>query len=230
MIFYDTYISHHFDIDHVDIFVNFHLSMRTVDKQLPDGPEIPVIPDDSVWLVEFDSVAQVVDSTDWLDSTTLHIVIDSISSSPDVVTVEFVGPDPSLLTFWGKQFPPFGPLTSSGDIVEPIRSGMIVLWSGSVATIPDGWVLCDGSNGTPDLRSKFVYGAGTVNPNTTGGAASHFHAINDDTHNHGIVSGYAGIGSGTTFQPTTTNDTHNHSESSESNIPPYYALCYIMFL
>ncbi|GAH94439.1 unnamed protein product, partial [marine sediment metagenome] len=39
-------------------------------------------------------------------------------------------------------------------------TGMILIWSGSVASIPGGWQICDGTNGTPDLRNKFIIGAG----------------------------------------------------------------------
>lgn len=39
-------------------------------------------------------------------------------------------------------------------------TGMIVLWSGTSASVPAGWVICDGQNGTPDLRDQFVLGAG----------------------------------------------------------------------
>ena len=46
--------------------------------------------------------------------------------------------------------------------------GTIVMWSGSVATIPTGWALCNGANGTPDLQGKFVLGAGTVAPGASG--------------------------------------------------------------
>lgn len=50
-------------------------------------------------------------------------------------------------------------------------SGIIVKWSGSVATIPEGYALCDGNNGTPDLRGLMILGAGgAFNPNTTGGS------------------------------------------------------------
>jgi hypothetical protein len=41
-----------------------------------------------------------------------------------------------------------------------IPKGLITMWSGSVATIPSGWALCNGQNGTPDLRDKFIVGAG----------------------------------------------------------------------
>jgi len=55
-----------------------------------------------------------------------------------------------------------------------IPAGLILLWHGLLANIPAGWVLCDGTNGTPDLRSKFVKGtAAATNPGDTGGAATH---------------------------------------------------------
>ena len=76
-------------------------------------------------------------------------------------------------------------------------SGMIIIWSGSTANIPTGFVLCDGQNNTPDLRNRFIVGAGSnYNPGDTGGADSvtlttaqmpqHNHGINDPQHNHGI--------------------------------------------
>lgn len=50
------------------------------------------------------------------------------------------------------------------------------MWAGLLANIPTGWALCDGQNGTPDLRSKFVKGAAAgVEPGGTGGAATHTH-------------------------------------------------------
>jgi hypothetical protein len=58
---------------------------------------------------------------------------------------------------WGSGFP----------------SGGIIMWSGTIATIPSGWLLCDGSNSTPDLRNRFVIGAfsddsGTAKTTVTG--------------------------------------------------------------
>ena len=53
-----------------------------------------------------------------------------------------------------------------------VPTGVIVMWSGSIASIPSGWYLCNGSNGTPDLRNRFVVGAGsTYAVDATGGSA-----------------------------------------------------------
>lgn len=69
--------------------------------------------------------------------------------------------------------------------------GMIILWSGSISSIPNGWYLCNGQNGTPDLRNKFVYGASTDNNvGGTGGSkdavvVSHNHSASSDSQgNH----------------------------------------------
>ena len=63
-------------------------------------------------------------------------------------------------------------LSSTGSSVQWISAfppGGIILWSGTIASIPSGWVLCNGSNGTPDLTDRFVIGAGgSFNPNTSG--------------------------------------------------------------
>lgn len=56
-------------------------------------------------------------------------------------------------------------------LTATLPSGVILLWAGSVASIPPGWVLCDGTNGTPDLRGRFIPGAGGAYAvNITGGA------------------------------------------------------------
>lgn len=50
-------------------------------------------------------------------------------------------------------------------------SGIIVMWSGAIDKIPTGWLLCDGTNGTPDLRNRFIVGAGTdYSVGNTGGS------------------------------------------------------------
>jgi hypothetical protein len=54
--------------------------------------------------------------------------------------------------------------------VEP---GLIIWWYGAIANIPAGWVLCDGNNGSPDMRGLLALGAGgTVNPGATGGSST----------------------------------------------------------
>ena len=59
-----------------------------------------------------------------------------------------------------------------------IPAGIICMWSGTLATLPSGWALCDGSNGTPDLRDRFIVGAASgQDPGATGGAATHGHTV-----------------------------------------------------
>jgi hypothetical protein len=134
-----------------------------------------------------------------------------------------------------------------------LPAGCILLWSGSIGSIPSGFALCNGLNGTPDLRNRFVVGAGsTYAVDATGGSAdaivvSHTHTatVTDPGHNHtpGVGSfittngttAYSGgpIGGGTNVTSTaTTGITVANSSTGVSgtnaNLPPYYALCYIM--
>lgn len=75
------------------------------------------------------------------------------------------------------------------------HAGMILMWSGSISTIPKGWALCDGTNGTPDLRDKFIAGAGsTYNVGDTGGSNTVTLNISQmPSHNHGASSEEAGL-------------------------------------
>jgi len=93
----------------------------------------------------------------------------------------------------GTQFQLLNPAVS-------IPAGVITMWSGTIATIPSGWLLCNGSSGTPDLRNKFVIGAYSdtsgvayttiTGANTqTGGTkdaivVSHTHTVTDPGHLH----------------------------------------------
>ncbi len=156
-------------------------------------------------------------------------------------------------------------LTSAGSGSTPtwttqFVSGMIMLWSGSTGSIPSGWVLCNGSNSTPDLRNRFVVGAGdTYSVDATGGSAdatlvSHTHtatsSVTDPGHKHlsaqgtefpqygesGSVNGPNGLrtdGQGFTETKTTgisvsTSLSTAGSSATNANLPPYYALAYIM--
>lgn len=120
-----------------------------------------------------------------------------------------------------------------GDLnngVVPV--GGIILWSGSIASIPSNWELCDGTSGTPDLRDRFVLGAGsTYTPGTTGGS---YTTTSGGAHTHGGVTGStagtfdAVLGEGLEFTPTHTHTISSDGAHTHSAQPPYYALAYIM--
>jgi len=134
-------------------------------------------------------------------------------------------------------------------------AGMIMIWSGSSASIPTGWLLCDGTNSTPDLRNRFVVGAtSTYAVGATGGSAdaivvSHTHTatVTDSGHTHTITeiigqggssgssAGFTGNAPAITITGTnsattgiTVSNSTTGSSGTNANLPPYYALCYIM--
>ena len=118
---------------------------------------------------------------------------------------------------------------------ESLPIGSIVIWSGTVASIPTGWQICDGTNGTPDLRDKFIVGAGNnYSVGGKGGEATHTlttaemppHIHNMEGFQIGsrwgaehptVISGGAGISTGSAG-----------GGQAHENRPPYYALCFIM--
>jgi len=105
---------------------------------------------------------------------------------------------------------------------------MIIMWSGAIVDIPSGFVLCDGNNGTPDLQDRFVVGAGSsYKPDDSGGTANHEHALLTDAHDHGIPAG-GRLEAGAAFGTTTTTTVVTGTTDNKSNLPPYYALAYIM--
>lgn len=109
-----------------------------------------------------------------------------------------------------------------------LNSGIIVIWSGAIVNIPAGYFLCDGNNGTPDLRNRFVVGAGdTYAVDANGGAVNHNHAFTGDGHTHDIDSGPT-IAAGNDFSLTTSVTQVVGATDNESSLPPYYALAYIM--
>ena len=210
--------------------------------------------------------------------------------------------------------------TTFSGIPDSFPSGGIIIWSGAANNLPNGWSLCDGSNGTPDLRNRFVVGASTgtgdttypgLSVNATGGSAnatlvSHSHTVDNHTHSDGTLvvdnhthsvnintnnnshthhhimpgddqltfaNGRAGwsnrsaasypydansstSGGGQMWRTSDNSHTHSHnvsgntggsapgisgstggsapgtnsqgSSASNANLPPYFALCYIM--
>jgi hypothetical protein len=144
-----------------------------------------------------------------------------------------------------------------------VPSGGIIMWSGTIATIPAGWYLCDGTNSTPDLRNKFIIGAYQDNAGspvttvtgsnlTTGGSkdailVSHTHTatVTDPGHSHTYLENtsneYVGTGvlrtdvfndqtrnTGTNTTGITVGISTQGSSGDNANLPPFYALAYIM--
>lgn len=162
----------------------------------------------------------------------------------------------------------YGIPSTSGGGGTSIPAGVISLWYGSIGLIPTGWALCDGNNATPDLRDRFIVGAGTsYTVNQTGGSSTsilpaHTHTAtvelneSDPGHGHTFYGGSAsatadnyfqatGVGvlgndatvvaassvgvntTGITFDPAVTVDEEGVSPLG-GNLPPFYALAYIM--
>lgn len=144
---------------------------------------------------------------------------------------------------------------------DSIPSGLISMWSGTIATIPGGWLLCNGSSGTPDLRNRFIIGAfqdtsGVAYTTITGAdtqtggtkdaiVVSHTHTatVTDPGHRHTVgISPIPDSGSGSPNRMTDSGSTNtstvttgitvaNSTEGSSGtnqNLPPYYALAFIM--
>jgi hypothetical protein len=166
---------------------------------------------------------------------------------------------------------------SNGGIIP---SGGIIIWSGASTAIPTGWYLCDGTNGTPDLRNRFIVGAGagsSYNVADKGGSADaivvshnhtatstptdngHTHDTDDPGHMHsggaywpsptnpkaeqeqaGTPENYTNFAAtskeytgvkvklNTTGISVATTVTSAGFSGTGANLPPYYALCYIM--
>jgi len=109
-----------------------------------------------------------------------------------------------------------------------LPSGVILLWYGSIASIPAGYVLCNGANGTLDLRDKFIVGAGsTYAVGANGGAVNHTHAFTTDGHFHDLQPGTP-VQTGAGFDDRTTTETDSGTTDNGSSLPPYHSLAYIM--
>lgn len=111
-----------------------------------------------------------------------------------------------------------------------LRAGSILMWAGATDDVPRGFILCDGTGGTPDLRNKFVIAAGsTYGVDATGGTSSpHTHSFTSSSHTHSIVaSSGSGIRTGGDVSRTTDGATVSGTSASASHMPPYYALAFI---
>ncbi len=135
-------------------------------------------------------------------------------------------------------------LQSLAGGITPV--GAILLWSGSASTIPDGFQLADGTNGTPDLRGKFVMGISSTEDDddllTTGGETQHTHSMGTistaSAHTHTVYMGYSdGLYYGASGAVSVAHSGHFHNWSAvtgssgshthtgtytaSDNLPPY---------
>jgi len=144
-----------------------------------------------------------------------------------------------------------GNISTTGEFVGngTIPIGGIIMWAGDV--VPAGWQLCDGSNGTPDLRGRFVVGIGQATGpgagptsyalHDTGGSEINYHThivdpipaetapLDDNDHKSDVN----GTGNSTVAKRNHTHSfdtpaTESTGPSNQENRPPYYALAYIM--
>lgn len=142
----------------------------------------------------------------------------------------------------------------NGFELDSIPSGVVVSWYGDKANVPSGWAICDGTNGTPDLRDRFIVGAGnSYSLKATGGAntvsltadqnGAHSHSGTASSSQQTVVPGDdfgfnrlgdAALAGGNTAKWGTVNITLTTGSSGKGaaheNRPPYYALYFIMKL
>lgn len=111
-----------------------------------------------------------------------------------------------------------------------LKPGTITQWYSSVGSIPPGWALCDGTNGTPDLRDKFITGAGVgFAVGAEGGKVTHTHWGITDGHSHSLTgigdldSTYLQRGSPASKDDSLIVDSANH-------LPYYHSIVFIMAL
>jgi hypothetical protein len=109
--------------------------------------------------------------------------------------------------------------------------GMYMLWDLDVSPVPAGWQLADGTNGTRDLRNKFIIGAGSTYTNgDTGGTTTHTHTYTTTTGANSASQSVAGVPATTTVAA----NPHTHSVSgttaSANHLPPYLALTWIAYI
>lgn len=171
---------------------------------------------------------------------------DTLATNPTLSTGEVVQPAYTyLLPAQNK---------SGGDLLPP---GLIGFWLGTLASIPAGWVLCDGTQGTTDMRGRYLKcSVSTADIGDTGGSNTHTHASQNHTHttsvshSHSWTVSHSGLGiidrggsiayilidrTGATHNATTNNMSSTYSNAatsadSSSNEPEYVTVAFIKFL
>jgi len=139
-----------------------------------------------------------------------------------------------------------GPVTATqGMLNSPVPQGGIIIWSGLLSAIPPGFAICDGTQGTPDLRNSFIMGAGSgstyLAPLATGGSATsgpggtHTHTANNGNATLTPTSLAVAAGVGATALSGDVDSGHSHTINEVGDhyhtvTPPFVALAFIMKL
>ena len=186
--------------------------------------------------------------SDWNASTGLGEILNKPtlpSNLSDLANVSSTAPNNNEVLKWNGSA--WAPAADGGGASSADPIGTITIWSGSASNIPTGYQLCDGSasattelqairTNVPDLRDRFVIGSGsTYGENDTGGSADavvveHKHTTSVDNHLLFDGSGSQNISyGGAGGYPAQTFTMNNEGVSgTDKNLPPYYALCYII--
>ena len=135
-----------------------------------------------------------------------------------------------------------------GEDCKNIPQGIIVAWAGTKDNIPEGWVICDGNQGTPNLKSRFIIGSNSSNykPGTIGGEMTHTLQLKEiPNHKHktpnmnNVKVDRVEANTNTLEEAVLSNDNSvndntgdiiNYSGETKphNNMPPYFALLFIM--
>jgi hypothetical protein len=163
---------------------------------------------------------------DW-ESEVIHTVAngDDFPAGPDEMDLFYRNDLHTLYIYDGTEWTQVG----------GVPSGTIAMWHGLIADIPYGWTLCDGTDGTPDLREKFVRGApDETEAGGTGGEATHTLTEDEMPSHYHTFSGKknaagSSYGSGS-YDWQTSNTSSVGGGEAHNNLPPYYNILYIMKL
>lgn len=109
-----------------------------------------------------------------------------------------------------------------------MTSGTIKIWKGAIGTIPDGFFLCDGNNGTPNLLNRMVIATGGFPiPGWFGGAVTHIHT---ETFEVEACIDHSEVQTGFGINVAAFEHEHGHEINIDpaNHLPPYYALAFMM--
>jgi hypothetical protein len=142
-----------------------------------------------------------------------------------------------LLILSSLAFSRTSPTPGAAAQVGAFPKGVIIAWNAKSGAVPAGWAICDGTNGTPDLRRRFLMGVATLaDVGQTAGSAAHRHSVIGGTSTARSKPDGWGLGANAnrSSSPSVTGLDHSHSftavSTEESNIPPSYTVIFLMKL